>query len=160
MARVLVKGLTGSGRFSQNVAKLLKPTGNVLTLEFAAPKDGKKFTGLCGAIFLYHRSPAARSLPIAKLPMKFVAPKEWEGKYKVMMYIETKEGVDDRPPLGVQTPQGRFMRRHHHNFGRITDVDITSLLKFGEENELLPTENRSGGWDWSHFDVRIDLIEK
>lgn len=159
---VLVKGLSGGGRFSQNVAKLLKPTGNVLTLEFVAPKDGKKFTGLCGALFLYHREPAARSLPIVKLPMKFFAPKEWEGKYKVMLYMETKDGVDDRPPLGVQTPQGRFMRRHHHNFGRVTDVDITNLLKFGEENELLPTEMPRGGWDWSHFNARIDLysIEK
>jgi hypothetical protein len=158
----LAKGLKGGDKFSEDVAKLLKPAGNVLTLAFAAPKDGKKFTGLCGAIYLYHRAPAARSLPLAKLPTTLVVPKEWEGRYRVFLHIQAKDGANVRPPLGAMTPQGRFMRRHHHNFGKVTDVDITSLLKFGEENVLLPFENdptRPAKWDWSKFETRLDLFE-
>ena len=28
------------------------------------------------------------------------------------------------------------MRKHHHNFGNITDIDITDLLTFGVENRI------------------------
>jgi hypothetical protein len=28
------------------------------------------------------------------------------------------------------------MRKHHHNFGNITDIDITGLLSPGKENRI------------------------
>ena len=47
------------------------------------------------------------------------------------------------------------MRKHHHNFGNVTDVDITSILRFGEDNELeLFPANAAGKLDT----VRLDLF--
>jgi len=32
---------------------------------------------------------------------------------------------------------GHYLRRHHHRFGDVTDIDITPWLRFGKENEII-----------------------
>lgn len=119
-----------------DVSRLLKKKGNVLAFEFEA---GTKFAGLTGSVFLHHRAYPLETLELkdgwdAYGSVKRVyIPKEWEGKYRVRLYMEGPQGA----PLGVRiNDMGRYMRRHHHRFGRITDIDITNFLRFGEENLL------------------------
>ena len=97
-------------------------------------------------------------MTLAGLPAKQFIPKEWEGKYRVFVHIESKVGDRLRVPLGVSGANGRYMRRHHHRFGNVTDVDITALLRFGEENELKAYDpNIREPFDFSKIDVRLQL---
>ena len=96
---------------------------------------------------------AARSFELARegKTRTVYIPKEWEGRYRVFLYMEN---AAKQPPLGVRANH-RFMRKHHHNFGNVTDVDITSILRFGEDNELeLFPANAAGKLDT----VRLDLF--
>ena len=58
-------------------------------------------------------------------------PADWKGKYRVRLYMEGSRDV----PKGVKV-KDRFMRKHHHNYGNITDIDITDLLEFGADNRI------------------------
>lgn len=149
----LTKGPTMVRYAEWPVATLLKAKGNELTIEFEAPEAGRKFTGLIGSIYLYHRACAVRSFELARegKTRTVYIPKEWENRYRVFLYMEN---AAKQPPLGVRANH-RFMRKHHHNFGNVTDVDITSILRFGEDNELeLFPANAAGKLDT----VRLDLF--
>ena len=132
-----------------DVSARLKARGNVLEVEFADAADGGKFTGMNGSVYLYHRAKPAKSLwakgdggqsPQLRIvdnpagsgdSILLFVPSEWRGRYRVRLYME---GVKD-VPKGVRVGD-RFMRRHHHDFGNITDIDITDLLVFGAENRI------------------------
>ena len=143
------------------MTNLLQPTGNVLTFAFDAPPKGHRFTGVNGAVYLFHRAFAEESFTLASLPTRQFVPKEWEGRYRVFIHMEPKAGARVTVPLGVETLNGRYMRRHHHRFGNVTDVDVTSILRFGEENVLKPYgDSPRGGWDFSKIDVRLELYPR
>ena len=124
------------------VSSLLAATGNELVVEFA---DGEKFIGLDGAIYLYHREKPFASVDVLKEEGKtkllrgedgkdaieVYVPAKWQGEYRVRLYMEGTKNV----PKGVRV-RDRFMRKHHHNYGSITDIDITDLLRFGETNRI------------------------
>jgi hypothetical protein len=128
-----------------DVTSLLKDKGNVLEVEFADATSGGKFTGMNGCVYLYYRASPCDSVDLlkegagAKLlngengkdAVTLHVPLEWNGKYRVRLYMEGTRDV----PKGVRV-RDRFMRKHHHNFGNITDIDITDLLRFGEENRI------------------------
>jgi hypothetical protein len=138
---VLVEN-TNSSYLDFDVSKKIKEKGNVLEVELS---DGEKFTGMLGNIYLYHREKPAMSVDaLAKDgavrvvkgeagedALVLSVPLEWKGKYRVRLYMEGKRNI----PKGVRVGD-RFMRKHHHNFGNITDIDITGLLSFGEENRI------------------------
>ena len=152
---VLRDRTTPGERLSEDVTHLLKPTGNRLELAFDRPAEGRRFTGLNGALYLFHRDFADESFALpAGLPTKLFVPREWEGRYRVFIHMAPKPGAKVHVPLGVVAANGRYMRRHHHGFGNETDIDVTSLLRFGEENEIRPLGN---GGDFSKIDVRLDL---
>lgn len=156
---VLREKTTTDERVAEDVTSLLKPTGNVLAFAFDAPPKGRRFTGVNGAVYLFHRAFAEESFALAKLPTRQFVPKEWEGRCRVFVHMEPKPGARVTVPLGVETQNGRYMRRHHHRFGNVTDVDVTSILRFGEENVLKPCgDPPRGGWDFSKIDVRLELF--
>ncbi len=161
-----------------DVTKLLKAKGNVLAIEFDA---GEKYTGMNGALYLYHRSYAAKSFPLdgawtmrdgktitlpgayrkASARRRVFIPAAWKGRYKVRLYMEGPRGV----PMGVVVnDKGFYMRKHHHNFGNVTDIDITNFLAFGEENTLalMRTQGesvRDEDFDINVSEIRLDLFE-
>ena len=142
----------------RDVTKILRPAGNELVIEFEAPAGGRKFTGLLGSVHLYHRAFAARSFELAKegRTRTVYIPKEWDGRYRVFLYMEDAK---KQPPTGVAANH-RWMRKHHHNFGKVTDIDITSILKFGEDNVLTLGHEFSVSRDFGRIDtVRLDLFE-
>jgi len=149
------------GYLQKEVASLLKPTGNVLEIVMDKPAAGRKFTGMNGALYLYHRDYAVRSMKLASLPAKIYIPQEWKNRYKIFLYLEAQEGTP-QPPLGVMGANGRFARKHHHNFGQITDIDISPLVEYGADNYLTPILHGQPrkGWDWSKITLRLDLFER
>ena len=128
-----------------DVTSVLKERGNALEIEFLDASEGDKFTGMNGSIYLYHREKPIASVDVLKEEGKtklmrgdkgkdafmLYVPFKWQGKYRVRLYMEGDKNV----PKGVRV-RDRFMRKHHHNFGNITDIDITDLLRFGEENRI------------------------
>ena len=128
-----------------DVTAKLKPTGNVLEVEFTDAPDGQKFTGMNGSIYLYRRAKPLVSVDLLKEEGKtkllrgdngkdafsLYVPAKWKGKYRVRLYMEGSRDV----PKGDKV-KDRFMRKHHHNFGNITDIDITDILEFGAENRI------------------------
>ena len=139
-----------------DVTAKLKERGNVLEVEFADASDGEKFTGMNGCVYLYRRAKPAMSIDLlstsgndvkfhsptqnsnsnstsagGKDAFSLYVPADWKGKYRVRLYMEGSRDV----PKGVRV-KDRFMRKHHHNFGNITDIDITDLLEFGAENRV------------------------
>jgi hypothetical protein len=128
-----------------DVTALVKGKGNELELEFADAQAGEKFTGMNGCIYLYHRERPVASVDLLKEEGRTKllrgedgkdaivvhVPKKWRGLYRVRLYMEGARDV----PKGVRV-RDRFVRKHHHNFGSITDIDITDLLEFGVENRI------------------------
>ena len=141
-----------------DVTSVLKERGNTLEIEFIDAPEGDKFTGMNGSIYLYRREKPIASVDLfstgltgltgletnlvhhvnpvlttlgGKDSVSIFVPAEWQGKYRVRLYMEGAKNV----PKGVRV-RDRFMRKHHHNFGSITDIDITDLLRFGEVNRI------------------------
>ena len=122
-----------------DVTAILRASGNVLEVEFA---DGEKFTGIDGAIYLYHRAKPVASVDVLKEEGKtkllrgsdgrdsfsVYVPEKWKGKYRVRVYMEGAKDV----PWGVKVRDRALHKRTRA--GRITDLDITELLRFGEAN--------------------------
>ncbi len=50
----------------------------------------------------------------------------------------------DGAPNGVIV-NGSYVRRHHHNIGRNTHVNITPFVKFGTENEIVIVGGKEPG---------------
>ncbi|MHB9023030.1 MAG: beta-galactosidase [Armatimonadota bacterium] len=135
-----------------DISKLLSAGTNIATFAF---KGDAVYQGFSGNVWLYHAEPAERSMDLAgawrgmdngklvvltlpgkgkiKAPTRGIyIPKEWEGKYRVRLY---QEG-NPYSILGAYV-NDRLVRRHHHNLGARTDIDITAHLRFGEDNELV-----------------------
>ena len=122
-----------------DVTAILKSSGNVLEVEFA---DSEKFTGIDGSIFLYHRAKPVVSVDVLKEEGKtkllrgsdgrdsfsVYVPAKWKGKYRVRVYMEAARDL----PWGVKVRDRAMHKRSRA--GRITDLDITELLRFGETN--------------------------
>jgi hypothetical protein len=128
-----------------DITSIIKDRQNILEVEFADAVNGEKFTGMNGCVYLYYRNKPAVSMDVLKGEGKtkllrgedgkdvftLYVPANWQGKYRVRLYMEGAKHV----PKGVRV-RDRFMRKHHHNFGNSTDIDITDLLRFGEENRI------------------------
>lgn len=58
--------------------------------------------------------------------------------------MKAKNRSSSSPPAVVQARvrvstipfKGAWIRRHHHDIGRVTRLNITPWIRFGEENEL------------------------
>jgi hypothetical protein len=61
---------------------------------------------------------------------KVTVPEAWK-ESDVYIYLKTGHGITGA------IVNGRYIRRHHHMLGPITYLNITPLLRFGEENTLL-----------------------
>ena len=145
-------GFTKNNFNEFDVTRLLQPGDNVLAYEI---KNGEKYTGIVGNVYLNHRqapeeslslngvwegsdgkgNPAALTIPGSGRvmhPAKSVfIPESWKGKYRIRFY----EVGAPYSVLGVWV-NGSLVRRHHHHLGRYCDIDITDALKFGAENRL------------------------
>ena len=148
------------------VASLLRPTGNVLALEM---RPGDPYAGLIGKLYLFRREKPARSIDLAggwtgddgtalvvpgsatlaSVSRTLHVPADWEGRYRIRVWMEAQENV----PVGVRI-NGHVARRHHHGFGRTTDVDITRHVRFGADN-VLTLLDPSGGY--APHPVRLDV---
>jgi hypothetical protein len=153
-----------------DVTRLLMDGANVLAFQL---RGGRKHLGFSGNVYLYHRRPPTRSLDLSGpwqgtdehgkpaslgLPgtgairaptRRVVLPAEWRGRYRVRLYME-----GERSSILGAWVNGRLVRRHHHSFGERCDVDITAMLRFGEENEIILAH----GHDWSGMDLRPDQV--
>lgn len=172
---------------SFDVTRLLKPDGsNVLAIMF---EEGDKYVGLSGEIYLYQRAPASSSVSLAgswdyidpkgvvktmTIPtpvgkrirgsqptMQIDIPANWKGKYRVRLYMQGS----NTSVLGAYV-NDHLVRRHHHRFGELVDIDITDQLIFGQTNILelaCAGAERSGTrykqHDWQIFELRLDLFE-
>ncbi len=135
-----------------DVTRLLKDADNELMLAF---KGDQKYQGIKGEMYLYHWAPPARRVSLAgtwnatdaertpitvALPGEVKAwdlsrtvfiPEEWRGKYRIRLYMDGNAHAT----LGAYV-NDRQVRRHHHCFDTVGDIDITNFLRFGEENRL------------------------
>ncbi|MGI6496980.1 MAG: hypothetical protein ACOX5G_13075 [Kiritimatiellia bacterium] len=130
---------TAASYLDIDVTARLKATGNVLEVDFT---DGDAFTGMNGSIHLYHRPRPTESIDLlsgghvrsaeeGRDFIEFEVPRAWASGVRVRLYMEGAREV----PKGVRVGN-RFVRKHHHNFGNITDIDITGILRFGETNRI------------------------
>lgn len=154
------------GNYHQfDVTKLLEDD-NAIAFEF---KGDTKYQGFIGDLYLYHEKPAARTVSLAgtwvdknnnpiQLPgagkatsptRTILIPEEWKNKYNIRLYLKANNIIGGYI-------NNRLVRRHHHRFGDITDIDITHRIKFGQENVIeLDKDN--------HIDVKevsLRLFEK
>jgi hypothetical protein len=144
-----------------DVTTLLKDGGNELVLEF---KGEQKYQGVKGQLYLYHWTPPARRVSLAgsweatnaenksikvSLPGEVKAwdlsrtvfiPEEWRGKYRIRLYMDGNAHAT----MGAYV-NDRQVRRHHHTFDTVGDIDITNFVKFGEENSLNLIHRYGGG---------------
>ncbi len=154
--RVLLNGVELAkkrkhGYLEFDVTRLLKAKGNVLAIEL---DGGATFTGINGNVYLYHRAYGEKSFDLgsgwrdgsgaelnapfrkrtADVSRQVFIPAEWKGKYKVFLYMDSSS---TETPIGVKiNDRGRYMRKHHHRFGSVTDIDITKLLDYGADNTI------------------------
>ncbi len=161
------------GEFTDaDVTAIARDGVNVVALEFKGDKEAQ---GVLGQVYLYHRPAPDLSIPLngewrvkdekgafsnVTLPGKsdlmrptrsVFIPKEWEGKYRVRLYME-----GHRYQIMRVTVNGDLMRRGVPN-DQPADFDITALVKFGQDNELvLTTISRKEPWDIRI--VRLDLF--
>jgi hypothetical protein len=143
---------TGYGNEEFDVTKLLNEGSNVVMLQF---KGDQKYQGVKGQLYLYHWTPPARRVSLAgnwqgtdvehkpitvslpgnvqgwDLTRKVFIPEEWRGKVRVRLYMDGNAHAT----LGAFV-NDRQVRRHHHCFNTVGDLDITNFLHFGEENTL------------------------
>ena len=170
------------GQFNEfEVTNLVTAGENALTFAF---KGDDKYQGFAGNVWLYYAEPADRSIRLdgvwngttdgrpaalalpgkgyVKMPARSIfIPKDWEGRYQVRLYMEGS----NRSILGAWV-NDRLMRRHHHSLGTRCDIDITSQIKFGQENELILANGNDYngmnldpkvGFDWDIKLIRLDL---
>ena len=132
-------GFTQGHYASFDVTRLLRSTGNVLAFEM---KPGAKYAGLTGKIYLYRREMPVGSIDLSgSWRTKTVTiPAAWAGK-RVRIWMKNERDT----PLGVRI-NGYVARKHHHNFGNETDVDLTAHVKFGEVNSLSVLSDADGSF--------------
>jgi hypothetical protein len=153
-----------------DVSRLLCEGDNVVAV---AVKPGKsRFVGVTGSTFLHHEPRPVETLDLSgawttrkenrqeKIPGKFageaptrriVIPAEWRAKYQVTFF----SAGNPNNTFGVYV-NDRLVRRHHHLFGDELEVDITPLLRFGEENELtLFKAEGQNRWDVRKVELRL-----
>ncbi|MFZ2653997.1 MAG: hypothetical protein WAX69_03720 [Victivallales bacterium] len=176
----MLQDFPGGSYAEYDVTKLLTDKENVIAYEF----KGKPVSGIVGNVYLYHATPPEKSIPLdgawngsdekgvsaaIALPGKgtikdptrsFFIPEEWEGKYSIRFHIEGARGS----VLGAWV-NGRLVRRHHHGLGNICDIDITSELRFGQENTfVLANQDQTiadmmtkKAFNWDIQKISIDL---
>jgi hypothetical protein len=135
------------------ISRLLRDGNNTLAFEIQA---GEQYVGFAGSIYLYHRTSPLKRLAITgswqgtdrqgrqvslnipgkgrlKSPTRrLVIPAEWKGKGRVRLHMTG----DNQSVLGAFI-NNQLVRRHHHRFGGICDIDITNAIRYGEENEFI-----------------------
>lgn len=166
-----------------DVTKLLKTGENELMLQV---KGDSKYQGVKGQLYLYHwtpperrvglggtwqgtdaeRKPVTVELPgnveVWDLSRKVFIPEEWRGKYRVRLYLDG----NPHATTGAYV-NDRLVRRHHHTFDTVGDIDITNFLNFGEDNRLNLLHVYGGGArdpkrppQWDLRNVELHLHEK
>jgi hypothetical protein len=135
-----------------DVTTLLTDGTNEVRLQF---KGDQKYQGVKGQLYLYHWTPPARRVSLAgtwqatdidrrpitvqlpgsveawDLTRKVFIPEEWRGKVRIRLYMDGSAHAT----LGAYVNE-RQVRRHHHCFNTVGDLDITNFLRFGKENTL------------------------
>jgi len=165
-----------------DITKLLNKGENILAFEIQA---GEKYIGFSGDTYLYYKESSEKTISLngdwhgtslnrkainVNLPgtvkvkhpsRKIFIPAEWKGKYKVRLYMT---GSADSI-LGGWVNQ-RLVRRFHHHFGNVCDIDITESLKFGEDNIItLAKSHEYNGKDiddkkvplWNIKEIKLEL---
>lgn len=145
-------GFVEKGFYDIDVSALLKPGRNVLCFE---QKGGVKNQGFNGYTFLFFRGAPEKSydlsgawcatkangslfemtIPCTRVravrpTKKFFIPKEWEDKH-IRLFLKGEPGC-----LSGMTVNNRTVRRHHHRMGPWMDLDVTRVVRFGEENTI------------------------
>ncbi len=156
------------------VARLLRPAGNVLAIEMQA---GEKYAGVVGKVYLYRREKPVGSLDLsgewtgtggkalavtgeatlACATRTVDIPAEWEGRRRVRLWMTASRNA----PIGVRV-NGHLVRRHHHRFGETDDLDITAHLRFGASNTLTLVATPDGDYDEHSValdECRLDLFD-
>jgi hypothetical protein len=165
-----------------DVTRLLNDNGkNVVAFEF---QPGKIAVGFTGNTWLYHEVPPRKEISLAgkwriinkgsekeiTVPGKFrgqhpytsvFIPNEWKNKYKIRLRIE----ADHNSTIGAWI-NDHMVRKHHHNFGDGTDIDITFFVKFGKNNDITlmsPHEfgkKSSSDKNWNIKAISLDLYNE
>ncbi len=180
--------LQSDGFFNPDVSRLLKAGPNVLAIEIDPPKENRVI-GVLGAIYLSHTTPPASVVNLAgdwvgtlggkpvtlvfpgkgkaEWPSrKIMIPQDWKDKYVVTYFARDGRNTGGQgaklSTLGVVVNEREARRRHHHLFGPEVEVDITSLLRFGEENllTLLPAGPIAAPVDWDVAEVELRLYPR
>jgi hypothetical protein len=159
--------------FERDITRLLLPGGNVVAM--ALKRGDSKFVGVLGTMYAVHSEAPAHRLPLTwqwtasvdgavkryTLPgtapktafppaRSFFIPAEWRDKYFVVYYA-----AGQRTSIVGMMVNGRIARRHHHWFGGNAEIDLTPLLKFGEENSLTPLRAGDVDWDLNTLELRL-----
>lgn len=136
-----------------DITQLLNKGKNTVSFEI---QPDQEYLGFPNDLYLYHKVPPVKSVDLKgewqglnakedaiaiELPgkgkikhphRKIFIPEDWKGKYQVRLYMTgNKSSI-----LGAWINE-QLVRRHHHSFGSICDIDITNHLKFGEDNEFV-----------------------
>lgn len=135
-----------------DITQLIHENENELMLAF---KGDSTYQGVKGQLYLYHWTPPARRIELggewdaedaegkptgASVPGGIKAwnlnrtvfiPEEWRGRYQIRLYLEG----NPHATTGAYV-NDRLVRRHHHTFDTVGDLDITRFLRFGEDNHL------------------------
>lgn len=177
--------LEKKGFFNPEVGSLLKSGENILAMEIDPPAKGK-YIGVLGAVYLTHSKPPVETISLAgewtgeldgtpvslhfpgigkaRWPSrKFMVPADWEDKYIVTYYAKDARNLSGQgsrqSSMGVIVNEREVRRRHHHMFGNEVEVDITSLLNFGKENEFAPFSSgplvEPMDWDFETIELRL-----
>jgi hypothetical protein len=124
-------GKIGTGfsdnHFDVDATKFLNEGENILTLEYPGKAP---IQAVQGDAYLYFRATAERSIPIGTGTQSVFIPKEWEGKYRVTLYLEGERynisGVSvNAHPFGRGRP-----------YPAPAEYNLNAVLKYGEENTI------------------------
>jgi hypothetical protein len=164
------KLLEKPGFFNPDVTSLLKKGTNTLALEIGPAQKGK-YIGVLGTVYVSHEPAPLKRISLAgtwtgtvdgkpttvQLPgkglcespqMVFKIPADWKDKYTVTYHVK---GPREQTAGIFVNDAGT--RRHHHLFGEECEVDITPLLRFGQDNTFAPMGTAPKGWDISTIEL-------
>jgi hypothetical protein len=100
---------------------------NVLTLEY----QGKsQVQAVMGDVYLYLRREPVKSLPLGLGVQSVLVPKSWEGKYKVMLYLE-----GERYAINDANVNDHLLMRARP-FAAPAEFNLTAYLKYGAQNTI------------------------
>lgn len=115
------------GHMDLDVTNLLRAGPNVAAWEFAGKTPLQAFQG---DVYLYWRPTAVKSVPLVTGAQMVAIPQEWEGKYRVMLYLE-----GERYTISRHTINGHTLVRAVP-FPAPAEFNLCAYLKYGQDNAL------------------------